>query len=391
MKFLLLILCLVISCANNKPPSNSSGGGSNNQPYIITHKNIPKEVLDLANIGLANYKKEPLKSQRSVAFNAHKTGGGRTGDWIKATLGKTENDVITQLKTIDAPTTLTIAEINAEYNKALIKAPKNNTLALHEFVMVKGMGINYLHDVSLGKNAIVQLASQFNYLESASTNKVPVSAYLGDHTQGPQGSIEALAASLHRYASEDAGKLTNALVNILPENHSSYYKNGYLEVFNNTDQKALFEHFQTNIDKLKILPQWAICEASGAIQLQVFSAAPSYQAHSAPTSGSYGEKICDLLVSSQYEAIAKLAVIKRVETNELVNVHLTLVGQGAFNNPASVMKTSLQKVADVVHGHDKVRIYIHAFDKNDAAKVIAQKDDAKFSLKQMNKNEFMGQ
>ena len=382
MKFLLLILCLVISCANNKPTSNSPAGSSNHHQYTI---------LELANIGIANYQKDPLKSQRAVAFNAHKTGGGRTGDWIRAALGETETDLITQFKNIAPPPTLTLAEINNDYKKALVKNPKDNTLALPEFVMVKGMGINYLHDVPLGKNAIVQLASQFNYLESASTDKVPVSAYLGDHTQGPQGSIEALVASLHRYASEDSGKLTNALFDMLPKNHSSYYKNGYLEVFNNTDQKALFEHFQTNIDKLKILAQSAICEASGATQLQVFSAAPSYQGQAAPASGSYGEKICDLLVSTQYEAIAKLAVIRRVHTDELVNVHLRLVGQGAFNNPASVMKTSLQKVADVVYGHDKVRIYIHAFDNNDAAKVIAQKDDAKFSLKQMTKNEFMGQ
>jgi hypothetical protein len=74
-------------------------------------------------------------------------------------------------------------------------------------------------------------------------------------------------------------------------------------------------------------------------------------------------------VSAQYEALAKLAVIRSLKTNKIVNLHLTLVGQGVFNNPLSALATALKKVADILRIHDNVHVYIHAFRDSDVEKV----------------------
>ena len=74
--------------------------------------NIPQEVNALAKIGVENYKKEPLISERKQALANNTTGGGRKGDWIKKTLGKSENELIEDLKKIDPPKTITLKNLN---------------------------------------------------------------------------------------------------------------------------------------------------------------------------------------------------------------------------------------------------------------------------------------
>lgn len=354
--------------------------------------NIPQEVITLAKIGLENYKKEPLISERKQALANNTTGGGRKGDWIKKTLGKSENELIEDLKKIDPPKTITLKDLNNNYEEAINKKARDMSHK-PKFILVKGVGVNYLHDSELGKDAIVQLASQFNYLESMSSDKSLVSTYLNDRTQGPQGSIESLSAALHRFAAEDSGKLKHALHSLFGDKDvSKFYKNGYLELFklNENEQKEILQNFNDNIDKLEILAQPAICEASDSFQIQVFSAAPSYQGKSKPPKdGSAGAKICDLLVSSQYEAIAKLGVTKSIEENKPIKIHLTLVGQGAFNNPNSVIKTALAKVADITQGYPDVTVFIHAFGDKDEKIIKEQQTSEKFDLKKMSKDDFM--
>src|SRR5207253_1556937 len=203
------------------------------------------------------------------------------------------------------------------------------------------------------------------------------------------GSIEALVATLHREASEESGKLPNAFSEIF-ETDSNFYKNGYLEIYKLSPkkQKELYELLEENIDKLIILPQWAICEASGSLQLQVFSAAPSYQAEKIPKEDSIGAKICDLLVSTQYEAIAKLAVIKSAMSEEVVPVHFTLVGQGVFNNPKSAMIDSFYKIAKIVQGYDLIKVFIHGYGQKDQILINSLANKKLFNMKKISADEF---
>ena len=51
-----------------------------------------------------------------------------------------------------------------------------------------------------------------------------------------------------------------------------------------------------------------------------------------------------------------------------VNLHFTLVGQGAFNNPQSVLKNALEAVYDTVSYFD-VDVFIHGFDDSAVKKI----------------------
>lgn len=373
---------------------------------------IPTEIQDLALKGHKIYQDEnaELTKQRAQSLVNNVTGGGRDEKWVSATLGKNEDALVNQLKKLDAPKTWTVNDIHQTFNY-LVKGAHNyeiNNSASKEiiphFIMVKGLSANYLQDSKkYGENSIVQIASQFNYLESVTENKSKVHNYPFDYTQGPQASIEALAAALHRYAAEESGKLPNALYKLLPENHDLYYKNGYLKLYKIENNKImlnyLYNKFRKNIGDLTILPQWVICEATGLKQLQVFAAAPSYQNESQPKEDSVEGKIAELLVVTQYRAIAELAVIRKLELKKSkahagkskyykVNLHLTLVGQGAFNNPLSVLKAALKEVAKVVRGHS-VTVFIHAYDDEGESKVEQAVDKQYFTLEKMSKEDFM--
>lgn len=361
---------------------------------------LPEKVQELVNQGRSVYQNanSDIAQQRKQAKELYEfdpnstagTGGGRSYDWIADTFSKSEQEIIKDLLLVEAPKTWTIRAINQLYEEARRIALPADGDEKPTITLVKKVGINFLHEYPLGQNAVVQLASQFNYLESPGTHKVPVKNYLGDKTQGPQGSIEAAAAALHRLAAEKAGNLPHALHRILPKGHHHFYENGYLMQYqmSSSETESFNESLSQNIENLEILPQWAMCEPTGAWQLQVFAAAPSFQGASTPKEGSEGEKLCAILVAAQYEAIAKLAVIMSVKMNKVVPLHLTMVGQGAFRNPPSVIKVALAKVAAVIKGYPRVQVYIHAFTDKGEETVRAAQDDSLFVLVEKDKQWF---
>lgn len=340
-------------------------------------------ILELVDKGREFYATPGLsESMRSAGY----TGGGREGYWIEDMFGRVERKIIDELKELTPPPTWTLQSVNDAYEK--IQGRRSSVVSTPTFTVVKGMGANYLHDYPLGQNCILQLASQFNFLESPGPFIIDVSDYVNDRTRGPQASVEAAAASLQRTAAVTSGKLPHALTNILPE-EATYYGAGYLQLMSLDEAKLedLYHVIEKKIPQLIVLPQWVQCEESGAIQLQVFCAAPSYQGcFYAPTFDSWGGKICNLLVSAQYEAIAKLAVIQSVMRSQTVPLHLTLVGQGAFNNPPEVMKSAFEAVAQAVKGYN-VHVYIHAFSPGDVAKVMDSLS-ANYIFNNIDKEEF---
>jgi hypothetical protein len=347
-------------------------------------------VAQLADTAAARYQQEPLKSQHMKAKATDAPGGGRQEGWITATFGRGESEISKSLQSIDGPFTWNLASIDQAFNEAIKRAPSAAKMQVPTFTLVKGLSINYLHEYPWGKDSIVQLASQFNFLESPSTNKIPVSAYLTDSTQGPQGSIEAAAAALHRTSAEAAGKLPHALSGVFEGDSSAYYRNGYFEPgkLSTKARGEVLAIVRKNLGKLTILPQWVRCEASGTIQLQVFTAAPSFQGGQRPEEDSLEAQLCDTLVTAQYRAIAQLAVIRSIETGDVVPLHLTLAGQGAFNNPPSVMKSALTQVASVVKGRSGVRVFIHAYSDEGQMRVKSSQDTALWNLVEWTKEQF---
>lgn len=364
---------------------------------------MPPEVEAAANAGVANYENNfGLLSAHQHGLSDNMLAGNRVenrynkgtdywkafgSDWIKATFGQTEDQIVAQFQDLPAPQTWTLAEINKDYT------PKGGAQAT--FTLVKGVGANYWHDSPYGKNAIVQVASQFNYLEAPDAQIVPVLSYTSDGTQGPQVSLEAAAAAMYRRATMEKGTLKHALHRILPKAADPYYLDGYLKLGDIKDQtalEALYNHFNNNIDQLEILPQWVKNESSGVEQIQVFTAAPSFQSYAQPAAGSASGKICDLLVSAQYEGIAKLAANKAIaaKPGETINLHLTLVGQGVFKNPPEVMTSAMKKVADALAGYSNVHVYVHGFSDGDQGKIRKALGDSDVTFDEMDRETFLG-
>lgn len=124
--------------------------------------------------------------------------------------------------------------------------------------------------------------------------------------------------------------------------------------------QSLLEHIKQNIGKLNVLMQWVVNESTGSNTMHVFSAAPSYQGVEQVDANSPNGQLCSVIVTAQYEAAAKLAAIRSVLTNQEVTLHLTRVGQGAFNNPPDVMLGAAQAVVKVIKGF-RVKVCWHAF------------------------------
>jgi len=402
--------------------------------------------------------------------------GGRSNrnglDWIKETFGKNEAQIIADLRSSPAPFTSNIKDIRTAYDEIITKKHRSTSDA--NITMVTGFNVSYLPNVSLGTNCVLQLASQLNALESSSQNNLmDVSRYCDDMTQGPQASIEAAAAALHRRAAVEEGTLKDALADLvtgfdifdvdhvqnlkligdvlesltakswnsrelrlrssgnedeqrkakaveilnaakeeifsskvesldsfmnelamklskkldlkLLDSHNpriqfharkKFYVNGFLNLNDFTDAEnpeflKKFEHdVENNIGAFRILPQWVECEATGARQLQVIAAAPIC------TKRTPKFKLNLDLVVPQYEVAAKLAVLlSHMNDDRPIPLHLTLIGQGAFNNHEDIMFAALQEVREILRGHNNIHVYIHAFnitDQNTVKKALGE-------------------
>lgn len=253
---------IATTCPNKKLIKQSPE--TNITKYIsnyIEANSIPKEVKKLVN----KYQKCPTKkecysrySARQKAYKEKKVGGGRQRGWVAKMFGMKENseniesdDFYKALKDVPAPMTWSIEEIDQAFEAAQKKLPPSNSKP--NIYMEKGLGANYWSR-DLGNNGIIQIASQFNYLEATSPNHIAtVDSYIDDFTQGPQASLEAASAALHRRVAILSGKLKDALLEVLPPDSQTYYQNGYLELFRIKEPKALQKvatHIKKNIKKL---------------------------------------------------------------------------------------------------------------------------------------------
>ncbi len=337
------LLVIITICASNFSNATTI------EEYLAK-PTIPEGVASLAKEG-----HQRLKNINSI--------DRKRSDWLNKTFGIGEKEILTTLSRLAPPPTWTINEINQSYRQARSKEQTNQkeNHSKPDIYIVHNVNMGELHKYPLGEDAIVQLASQFNWLESPSNQIVPVSSYPYDPTQGPTVAIETAAATLYRHAMVSNGKLQNALDNLLPKNFS-FYKNGYLELasMNNTQCPHVLEQITENIGSLRILPQWVINESSGIYQLHVLSSAPSFQGRVIPKKDSCANAISRKLVIEQYTAIAKIAVIRSHVADKPVALHLTLVGQGVFNNHPSVAEEAIIEAIKVTQSMP-VSIYLHIF------------------------------
>ena len=235
------------------------------------------------------------------------------------------------------------------------------------FHIVQGVDAKLLPLAPSAHHAVVQVASQFNFLESLGPYYMPILQYFQDMTQGPQASLGSLAALFVRDHAFRGANPQPLFAHLPP----SQYQHGYLypQEMSPDEQHKFLSLLQEEGGQLRILAQWGIPElARGKPMLQVFTAAPSYQRpKDAPREDSLEVLICNLLVVPQYTAIAQLAALRSLFIPR-VPLHLTLVGQGVFKNPRSVLQNALSAVLDTVRFYN-VDVYIHGFSTDDVIKI----------------------
>jgi len=281
---------------------------------------------------------------------------------VKEKIKVYENKIIKAAKKIKSTT---VDKIDREYKK-LVKISSSST---GNFIIVKGVNVLEIAKSRLAIDSIMQVASQFNFLESTNTNYMDITKYIHDKTQGPLASIASLEALILR---------DNAVANqkILGQQNGIFkdipyiYKNGYLmpwKIHDGKEKEKILEKMTKNIGKLEILAQKSKPELGNGISLtQVFSAAPSFQRYRRPLKNSLDDKFCMLFVPIQYACIAKLAAIQSIATGKRVNIHLTLIGQGVFMNRLEVMDLAIAEIYKYINGFN-INVYIHAFKDFDAS------------------------
>lgn len=250
-----------------------------------------------------------------------------------------------------------------------------------KFVLYPSFDAMKLHETKECRDGdIVNLASQFNALESMSNEPTSVKYWYMDKTQGPYCALQSIAATKHREAAHLQNKLTDGLKEALDhcivdgkpitEKHPELYKGGYLEMMAITDENDMkqFLEFLENKENLskymKVLMQWVKCEGTGKKQLQFFTAAPSFQGYSKTIWNvksnlmNLRRQACVKLVEIQYRAMAQAAAIMAAESGKSVRLHVTMVGHGVFNNPPETVPVALKALKEELSGVDAT-VFLH--------------------------------
>lgn len=249
----------------------------------------------------------------------------------------------------------TLREIRSLSNIPTSIVPHNRALSKLQYYIIKGIDALKIQDLpsAIMKNPVIQVASQFNFLESQTPEYSEPIEYFNDYTQGPRSSLAFPMALLDRDHTFKSYVRNASKFGML----SKYYKGGYFT----PESISIKDYFscQRSLDDMEILIQDGYT-LSSVHATQVFCAAPSFQNKQVPQDSTLSAMLCDLYVVAQYEAIARVAVWKGI-LNGPVDLHLTLVGQGVFNNPRSTILKALLKCFQILEGTN-VRAFIHVYD-----------------------------
>ena len=212
-------------------------------------------------------------------------------------------------------------------------------------------------------NSLFQVASQFNFLESTNTNHMPLRHYAWDRTQGPRASLGCPGMLALRNAAFKHVQDLELQPFFAPLRAA--YSRGYFcpRLLAPGDIESALRHVSGGWRDLRVLAQTGTT-LFGTETTQVFMAAPSFQGERAPSISEDVGRMCEIIVGRQYQALGVLAAKKAAETGRCVNLHVTLLGQGAFRNPPEVMETALALLLEAVGDADVV-VYVHAWSPSD--------------------------
>jgi hypothetical protein len=255
-----------------------------------------------------------------------------------------------------------------------------NMRAEPQVYVVLGLPGELLQHLDQADGAIVQIASQFNALETPNTEYF-MNCIATASAQGPSACRQALSTAILRFAAHANRQLLDAMLFLLRgckvhggqpinEKYPELYLNGQLNLLvikDENDIRDLADYIANNARKLKIPMQWGMCEESENKQLQVFCSMPTFRTMQGVTWDNPGEyefwltnykAISIALAHAQYGTLAKIAQLSGWP------LHLTAIGMGVFNNPSEVPSESLGAVLNPLKG-SPIKIYLHGYRQKD--------------------------
>lgn len=180
-----------------------------------------------------------------------------------------------------------------------------------------------LASMDISKNGVIQVDSQFNFLDS--DQSVPLSYVMRNF----------------QFKHRDTG------VNFFNSSYQDYQSGNYYLPVDNLNADNEYTVVRNNLDNLPILIQDGFDIFEGNLVTQVFRAEPTF--HEEPLTLSKQSLIYQTLLYAQYESIARVAIHKSIVTGAEVPLHLI---------PCKYDKYMLVNAIRIIGGHN-VKIYIH--------------------------------
>ena len=250
-------------------------------------------------------------------------------------------------------------------HRVFSERPKNGTISLREIVA----NVQELHCDESNKDALFQVASQFNLLEMAAPTVTPergVGIYEHDHTQGPACAVAAGAGTIYRnYFAEVNGQIGQSINNQIDcladigaalnncDDRLWTMSNGYA-LATESGLKEITDHLEkSNQDethklkqRLRIGIQWdtevTLADMGHTVSQAYCSALPvAYSGHPPHL----WKPFAQLVLEASYEATICAAILNYARTGNNT-LFLTLVGGGVFGNEISWILNAIKRALD---------------------------------------------
>ena len=316
-------------------------------------------------------------------------------NWLKSILGTSEREITNDSFVMDPLTNTPSLEIGSRkfpigdhkivsFSKLREQHLKNRSLAKNSGTRDSNLGVlkaeiltgidalNLALEPSLSSDSVIQVASQFNGLESPSPQfAARVEDYFLDRTQGPRAVMPTVASVLFRqvFLGEFNALKRTPLKGLV--------KNGYLLW---GISPPAFDY--TLLDSMQILANHDVSpELRDHRFTQVFSAAIPIDSYGNHGDLEVQEALGYQLLARQYLAVGYIAAQKVKERLERVRIHLSLVGRGAFNNSTQLSSKVLKKFLETFRD-DSFDVFIHIFKPEKENEIIRELKDFGVEWKQ---------
>lgn len=241
-----------------------------------------------------------------------------------------------------------------------VEVKKQSKELVHpSYAILKGSDALQNHNFLVFKDAVVVMASQGNCQESPSNRRLqPLAEYAEDRTQGPSSARSTVDATAVRRVHMDSCDMMSAwLKKYDPEGEFFRYGNGYLQPKNGKVAECL-ELLEKYGEKILLNVQQARVDNAGKEDNHWITQVPCFGFSLGFYDKDSGERppkdkekmpaLCQKLLELQYQAVAKLAVLKSRQMKKPIALFLTPVGGGVFGNDKKAIAKAIESIEPII-------------------------------------------